>query len=180
MSLYIIPSNLGYDTRGTIEFNKTSPDGGNRFFPFLIRLIPKSPKWSGVQSYRAVGGGMHTERSERPRGSGGFSEKDPTILIAAIPRLTFRFGAVSCENKKLTSNGEHLFGQIDQSRRSLESLFLCLPACHNYRISSIFMIGRLMPGNYKHIRHFFFVTDTSWGSLPWIFYGFLFAECIRT
>jgi len=65
---------------------------------------------------------MHTERSERPRGS-GFSEKGPTILIAAIPRLTFRFGAVSCENKKLTSNGEHLFGQIDQSRRSLESLF---------------------------------------------------------
>lgn len=95
---------------------------------------------------------MHTENREV---GSGFSEKGPTILIAAIPRLTFRFGAVSCENKKLTSDGEHLFGQIDQSRRSLESLSFCLPVCHNYRISSIFMIGRLMPGNYKRIRHFF-------------------------
>lgn len=38
--------------------------------PFLDRRrngpIPKSPKWTGVQSYRAVGGGMHIRETREP------------------------------------------------------------------------------------------------------------------
>lgn len=105
-------------------------------------IIPRRGRWDAHWETRETG-----EDRASPK-------KGPTISNCRYSEaFTLRFGAVSCENKKLTSDGRALFGQIDQSRRSLERPF-CLPACHNYRISSIFMIERLMPGNYKRTRYF--------------------------
>lgn len=73
--------------------------------PFLeAGPFPKSPKWNGVQSYRAVGGGMHIGGGREREKNGVLSPKEaPTILIAVISK-SLPSGAVPRENKKPTSD----------------------------------------------------------------------------
>lgn len=155
MSLYIIPSNLGYGTRAALSSSIKHHGRREQVLPFLDPSWFLNPLNDPVFNHTAPWAVGCTPREARETGEDRASpKKGPTISNCRYSEaFTLRFGAVSCENKKLTSDGRALFGQIDQSRRSLERPF-CLPACHNYRISSIFMIERLMPGNYKRTRYF--------------------------
>ena len=71
VSLYIISSNLGERTIHAVLISSSIKHHERReqVLPFLDRrngLISKSPKWTGVQSYRAVGGGMHIRETREP------------------------------------------------------------------------------------------------------------------
>lgn len=107
MSLYIIPFNLGYGTRAALSSSIKHHGQRKQVLPFLDPSWFLNPLNDPVFNHTAPWAVGCTPRDARETGEDRSSpKKGPTISNCRYSEaFTLRFGAVSCENKKLTSDG---------------------------------------------------------------------------